>query len=153
MKLSATAALAGVYSQGETLIAAGAPELGEAATFYVSSSGNDKSPGTKKLPFATLHRAQEAVRQSRNSSAPVRVLVREGTYYLKSALTFGREDSGSKEAPMIYTAYPGERVTISGGRKLACNWNPYKNGIMMASVPSGLEFTQLFINGKRQIRA
>jgi hypothetical protein len=48
---------------------------------------------------------------------------------------------------------PGERVSISGGRKLACNWSPYKNGIMMASAPPGLEFTQLFINGKRQIRA
>jgi hypothetical protein len=153
LKLSAGAALAGVYGQGETVMAASVPELGKAATFYVSSSGNDKSPGTKKMPFATLHRAQEAVRQSRNVTASVRVLIREGTYYLKSPLTFGPKDSGSKAAPIMYTAYPGERVTISGGRKLACNWNPYKNGIMMTSVPTGLEFTQLFVNGKRQIRA
>lgn len=153
LQLSASAALAGVYGQGELLKAADAPELGEATTFYVSSSGSDKSPGTKKLPFATLHRAQEAVRQSRGGTSPVRVLVREGTYYLKSTVTFEREDSGSKEAPIIYAAYPGEHVTISGGRKLDCTWRPHKNGIMMASVPSGMEFTQLFINGKRQIRA
>jgi len=153
LKLSASAALAGVYSQGELLKAAAAPELGETATFYVSSSGGDNGPGTKKLPFATFHRAQEAVRQSRKNSAPVTVMVREGTCYLKSPLTFGPDDSGSREAPIIYAAYPGECVTISGGRKLTCNWIPYKNGIMMASVPPGLQFSQLFINGKRQIRA
>lgn len=152
MKLSATAVLAGVSSQGEGLTALAAPE-GEVGTFYVSTSGNDKSPGTKKLPFATLHRAQEAIRLSRKNSAPVRVLVREGTYYLRSPLTFSPDDSGSKGAAIIYTAYPQERVTISGGRKLTCNWIPYKNGIMMASVPANLEFSQLFINGKRQIRA
>ena len=153
MKLSATAALAGVYSQGDPLTALASPDLGEVGTFYVSTSGDDNSPGTRKLPFATLHRAQEAIRQSRKTSTPVTVLVREGTYYLRSPLTFGPEDSGSKEAPITYAAYPEERVTISGGRKLTCNWIPYKNGIMMASVPANVEFSQLFINGKRQIRA
>ena len=137
LKLSASAALAGVYSQVGPLKAVAVPELGDAGTFYVSTSGNDNSPGTKKLPFATLHRAQEAIRKSRKSSAPFTVLVREGTYYLRSPLTFGPDDSGSKEAPIIYAAYPEERVTISGGRKLTCNWIPYKNGIMMASVPPG----------------
>src|SRR5438132_42006 len=86
LKFSAGTALAGVYSPGELLKAAAVPELGEAFAFYVSSSGSDKSPGTKKLPFATLHRAQEAVRQSRKGTSPVKVLVREGTYYLKSTL-------------------------------------------------------------------
>ena len=135
------------------MTALASPDLGEVGTFYVSTSGDDNSPGTRKLPFATLHRAQEAIRQSRKTSTPVTVLVREGTYYLRSPLTFGPEDSGSKEAPITYAAYPKERVTISGGHRLTCNWIPYKNGIMMASVPANVEFFQLFINGKRQIRA
>ncbi|MFZ0760805.1 MAG: right-handed parallel beta-helix repeat-containing protein [Candidatus Sulfotelmatobacter sp.] len=153
LKLSASAALAGVYNQGKPLNAVAAPESAEVITFHVSSSGKDSNPGTVKLPFATLHRAQEAVRRRRNRSAPVTVVVREGTYYLERPLTFGPEDSGSKEAPTIYAAHPEERVTISGGRKLFCKWRPYGNGIMMAEVAPGMEFTQLFVNGKRQIRA
>jgi len=153
LKLSACATLASIHTHGRVLETVATAKLGEVGTFYVSSSGNDQNPGNVNLPFATLHRAQEAVRRSRNKSTPVKVLVREGTYYLNSPLTFGNEDSGSNEAPVIYTAYPGERVTISGGRKLVCNWTPYEDGIMMARVPPTLKFDQLFINGKRQIRA
>ena len=56
-------------------------------------------------------------------------------------------------APVIYAAQPGEDVVISGGRSLSLRWIPYKNEIMKASVPTGLNFTQMFVNGKRQIRA
>jgi hypothetical protein len=153
LKLSASAALAGVYSQGEALKAMGTPESSEPTTLHVSSAGNDTNPGTMKLPFATLHRAQKAVRQRQKKSVPVTVLVREGTYYLETPLTLSLADSGSADAPTTYAAYPEESVTLSGGRKLACNWKPFKDGIMMAEVAPGLEFTQLFINGKRQIRA
>jgi Right handed beta helix region len=153
LKLGAGAALAGVYRQPAPVEAVAVPESGQATTFHVSSLGNDARPGTAKLPFATLHRAQEAVRRLEQRSAPVTVMVREGTYHLKSPLTFGPEDSGSEASPTIYAAYPEEGVTISGGRKLECNWKPHKNGIMMAEVEPGLDFTQLFVNGKRQIRA
>lgn len=153
MKISACAALAASHAEGKSLNSLAAPKSSEAVTFYIASSGNDRNPGTVKLPFATLDRAQEAVRRLQDSSAPVTVLIREGTYYLKSPLTFRSDDSGSNRAQVLYAAYPSERVTISGGRKLSCNWTPYKNGIMMASVPPGLQFSQLFINGKRQIRA
>src|SRR5208337_5696798 len=97
--------------------------------------------------------AQEACRKCAKGSTPIRVLVREGTYYLESPLRFLPEDSGTSEAQVIYAAYLGEKVTLSGGRELICNWVPYKAGIMMASIPPGLEFTQLFVNSKRQIRA
>lgn len=153
LKITGGAALAAVHRPGRRLESLAVPESGEAATFYVASSGNDKNPGTVKLPFSTIHRAQEAVRRSRKNSGAVTVLIREGTYYLKSPLTFGPEDSGSGRAPITYAAYPGERVTISGGCKVLCNWTPYKNGIMTTPVPRGLQFSQLFINGKRQIRA
>ena len=152
LKLSAGAVLTAANTHGRTLPTAATTESVEAGTFYVSSSGNDKNPGTLKLPFATLYRAQEAVRR-RNKATPMLVLVREGTYYLDSPLTFAPEDSGGKETPVIYAAYSGETVTISGGRKLVCRWRPYKDGIMMAPVPPGLKFDQLFINGRRQIRA
>ena len=120
--------------------------------FYVSSDGKDSSPGTSSAPFASLHRAQRAVRQALKHG-PVRVIVREGTYYLDQPLMFGPEDSGSPSAPVIYAAEAGARVTISGGRRLSCKWSGYKNGIVMTPVAGGSDFTQLFVDGKRQIRA
>jgi Right handed beta helix region len=151
LKLSTSSALAIVQSRGKIL--ENAPEPDETVTFYVSFAGNDDNPGTLGLPFASLHRALAAVRESRRRSVPVKVLVREGSYYLKSPLVFDPRDSGTKKAPVSFAAYPGERITISGGRRLACNWSPYKNGIMMTPVSPGLKFTQLFINGKRMTRA
>ncbi|MCD6155520.1 MAG: hypothetical protein J7J32_00495, partial [Candidatus Atribacteria bacterium] len=129
------------------------------ADFYVSPDGDDSNPGTEKNPFATFKQAQEAVRKlkKKKKKGPIIVLVREGTYYLKEPLVFGPEDSGTKEQPIIYAAYPGEKPTISGGKKLACDWKPYRDGIMMCELPEvkegKLSFTQLFVNGKRQIRA
>lgn len=124
----------------------------ESREFYVSPAGNDPNPGTETLPFATLSRAQQAVRHAKRQG-PIHVWIRKGSYYLESTFTFTPEDSGTFESPVTYAAQPGEKVLISGGRPLACRWTPHKNGIMKTSVPSGLNFTQLFVNGKRQIRA
>jgi len=155
LKLSSAAAAAAATvarGAGEVLRSLGdlPPEEG---TFHVSPQGDDNNPGTAGSPFATLPRAQRALREMKNGSSPVKVLVREGTYYLDSPLTFGPEDSGTSTAPIAFAADGGHRVTISGGRKLVCSWTSYKDGIMMTSVPPGLDFTQLFVNGKRQIRA
>ena len=49
---------------------------------------------------------------------PVRVVLRAGTYYLDSPLEFGPEDSGTRNAPVVYAAAAGEKVTLSGGRRL-----------------------------------
>jgi len=125
----------------------------EETTFYVSPRGNDNHDGSAASPFATLPRAQRAIREKKSGSVPVKVVLLEGTYYLDTPLTFGPEDSGAEATPVVYAAEPGRRVTVSGGRRLTCQWVQYKNGIMMAKVPKGLDFTQLFVDGKRQIRA
>lgn len=120
--------------------------------FYVSSKGSDRSPGTKAKPFASLARAQRAVRRI-GCERPIHVWIREGTYYLDASLTFEARDSGTQDAPIIYEAHPGEDVVLSGGRELTCRWTAYRDGIMQTPVPAGLSFTQLFVNGKRQTRA
>jgi len=153
LKLSGGAALAGMQSRRAPFAAVDAAESGSAPILHVSFSGDDSNPGTPQSPLATLHGAQRAARRLRKSLAPLTIMVREGTYYLDRPLIFGSEDSGEKEAPITYLACPGERVTISGGRKLRCNWQPYQDGIMMAEVEKGSNFTQLFVDGKRQIRA
>ena len=128
------------------------------ADFRVATTGSDADPGTEEKPFATLAKARDAVVElKRTKEGPMSVLVRGGTYYLDEPLAFGPEDSGTAEGAVTYAAYPGELATISGGRKLDCRWKPFKDGIMMSELPEvkteGLTFTQLFVNGNRQIRA
>src|SRR5437016_3538059 len=155
LKLSGSAALAAAtVARGSADIPESLADLPrDAGTFYVSTRGDDETDGTATAPFATLQRAQRALREMKDGSASVKVVVLEGTYYLDSPLTFAPDDSGTSAAPILYAASPGQRVTISGGRKLACKWRSYKNGIMMTEVPPKLDFSQLFVNGKRQSRA
>jgi hypothetical protein len=128
-----------------------APSPGE-TSFFVSVHGDDANPGTESRPFATLARAQRAVRLVSRKS-PIQVRIRAGTYYLESTLRFEPPDSGGPEAPVTWEAVAGETVTLSAGRRLNCRWVPHAHGIMKTQVPAGLDFTQLFVNGKRQIRA
>lgn len=128
------------------------------SNFYVATNGNDRNPGTEQKPFATLARARDAIQILKQSkTGPLTVFVRAGTYYQKEPLIFEPQHSGAQESPIVYKAYPGERVTLSAGRRLNCRWKPLHGGIVMCSVPEvkygKLWFTQLFVNGKRQIRA
>jgi hypothetical protein len=127
-------------------------------TFYIAASGNDGNPGSEDQPFATFERAQLEVRSWKSKhEQPITILAREGTYYLANPLVFESVDSGTDEHPIIYSSYPEETAVISGGVSITGEWRPYKNGIMMCDLPEAkagtLKFTQLFINGKRQIRA
>jgi len=116
---------------------------------HVALNGDDANPGTASAPLATLAGARDTIRRLRRSRAvPVQVVVHAGTHYLREPLVLTVEDSG-----IAYEAAPGERVTLSGGRRLVGDWKPFRDGILMCPVPAGLEFTQLFINGKRQVRA
>src|ERR1035438_6368583 len=104
----------------------------EAQLYFVSSAGNDANPGTLQRPFATLQRAQEAVRQKRGD-----VFLRGGTYYLPGTLVFTAQDSGTKDAPVVFLNYKNEKPVISGGVGLEyLDWQPYTNGIFQAKVPA-----------------
>ena len=98
-----------------------------AADFFVSPQGKDRwsgkpaDPGENDGPFATVARAREAVRallKTQKEPRRVRVVLRGGTYYLDSPLEFGPEDSGTENAPVVYAAAAGEKVVLSGGRRL-----------------------------------
>ncbi|MCX7885722.1 MAG: hypothetical protein N3B01_00490, partial [Verrucomicrobiae bacterium] len=96
-----------------------------AETFYVASNGNDcwsgrlASPNHRRTdgPFATLARAQEAVRALKAGGelkGPVTVRIRGGVYRLSKPLVFTPADSGSERCPVVYAAAPGERVGRTG---------------------------------------
>ncbi|TXK83784.1 right-handed parallel beta-helix repeat-containing protein [Paenibacillus sp. N3.4] len=130
----------------------------ETYTFYVGNNGKDTNPGTLDEPFATLEHARQAIRQFKQQvNGQFTVLVREGTYYFENTLTFEPEDSGSEGVVITYQAYPGEKVILSGGRRIVGEWRPYRDGIVVCELSDWAEtdisFTQLFVDGRRQTRA
>jgi hypothetical protein len=122
-----------------------------AQDFYVAPNGSDENPGSVEKPFKSIARAQSQVRKSPNlGKQPMRVLLREGTYYLDETIVFVPEDSGAPDAPVTYSSFKDENVTISGGTRLTLDWEPYRDGIFQAKTAAGLEIDQLFVNGQRQ---
>jgi len=102
------------------------------ADFYVATDGDDGNPGTKDRPIATLHRARDTVRELKPQQGlkkPVTVLVRGGKYFLENTLVLSDGDSGTRQCPISYKAYPGEHPILSGGQKVI-GWEPYKGKIL-----------------------
>ncbi|MHB0935263.1 MAG: right-handed parallel beta-helix repeat-containing protein [Armatimonadota bacterium] len=97
--------------------AAEAPVL-PAVEYYVAATGDDRAPGTREQPFATLERAREAVRGVIAGKTPVRITVwlGGGTYARNASFELKAADSGWKEAPVTWRALPGTDVRLSGGR-------------------------------------
>jgi hypothetical protein len=137
------------------------------ADFFVSGQGRDTwsgkqaDPGGSDGPFATVARAREAVQallKTRKEPGPVRVILRGGTYYLDAPLELGPEDSGTEQAPVVYSAAAGERVVLSGGRRLRNGHRGEVNGrkawvVDIPEVKAGTwRFRQLFVNGERRPR-
>ena len=88
----------------------------------------------------------------------MRVVLRGGTYYLAETLTFGPEDSGAPDAPVVYVATAGEAVVLSGGRRIKGGRWGVANGhkAWIVDIPEVKEgkwnFRQLFVNGVRSPR-
>ena len=123
--------------------------LGSAQPYFVSPSGDDANPGTLEKPFATLYRAQAAARQMRGD-----VFLRGGIHYLSEPLVFTAEDSGTKDAPVVFQNYRDEEAIVSGGVQLLnLAWQPHANGLYQTTVPADLRTEEIFINGERQILA
>lgn len=137
------------------------------ADFFVSPRGHDAwsgksaDPGENDGPFATIPRAREAIRALLKAQAQpqsIRVVLRGGTYYLDSPLDFGPKDSGTKQAPVVFAAAPGEKVIVSGGRRLEGGRWGEVNGrkAWVVDIPEvrsrQWRFRQLFVNGARRPR-
>lgn len=110
---------------------------------FVSPDGSNDNAGTQESPFASVQRCADAVQPGQ------RCVLRSGTY----RETVTPPSSGSAEAPIIFTNYPGERPVISGAdlvsdfaaegdqQKATVDWD------------LGIGNNQLFINGEMQPEA
>lgn len=124
--------------------------------FHISPDGNDASVGTMKSPFATMAHAKSKVLEYKrsNPTIPITVFLRGGKYYLTEPVVFTSDDSGTKNAPITYKAYGNEVPEILGGIKLAdLKWRKVDENIYKTSVPKGLVFETLFVNGEQKVLA
>lgn len=83
---------------------------------YVSPNGTKDGDGSIDNPFNSLNAAKIAVRKLKkaNTGVPITVYLRGGMYNDASVI-FDSEDSGEKNAPIIYSAYKDEIPVFSGG--------------------------------------
>ena len=100
-------------------------------TFYVSSTGNDRWSGSKAEPasdrtdgpFATLERARDAVRSLKQTrglpEGGITIRLRGGNYQRSATFRLTAEDGGTSKAAILWRAYEGEKVHLSGGMNVS----------------------------------
>ena len=145
---------------------------GNAADIYVSPRGNDRNPGTKEQPLATL---QAAIRKARDlrrlNDASVKdgihIILRGGNYPVLETIVLRPEDSGTDDSPTWIEAATNEQPVLSGGviiggwKKLvtpvAGLQKKYQQQIWVADLPVSnghlFNFRQLWVNDVKAVRA
>lgn len=141
-----------------------------AAEIYVAKNGADTNLGTKEKPFATLHAAIRKARELRRLNdtsikGGIKIMIGKGVYQLNEPIVLRPEDSGTKDSPTEIIAT--EKVVLSGGVKIS-GWKKLNGNIAglpkesigkiwVTDIPnfdgSDLQFRQLWVNGKKAIRA
>lgn len=118
-------------------VSANEKATGTDKVFWVAASGADDNPGTENAPFRTLEAARDAIRQIKAETGlpegGVKVYIRGGEYRIDNSFLLEQQDSGEPGKPIVYSAYPDERVQLIGG----------------VHIPSNL-FTQVTDEGIRQ---
>jgi len=99
---------------------------------YVSAQGSDENDGTFKNPFRTLEAARDKMRKMEVPEGGVTVFIRGGIYYRDSEFILNAKDSGSKDKPIRYMAYPGETPVFTQGIELDLNMaeKVYDNSVL-----------------------
>ena len=129
--MKTSAATAGCIALGLMLSCLGS--VVGAATFHVAVSGDDANPGTRNRPFATPHRARDAVRAAKEAG-PVEVILAAGTYELSKPLELTAADSGTAASPITWRAASGAEVRLVGGRMVR-GFAPVTDARVLARLP------------------
>lgn len=91
---------------------------------YVALTGDDSTgDGSESSPYRTLEAARDHIRAVKAASGlpsgGAAVYLRGGDYKLDHSFSLLEADSGEAGKPIIYQAYPGEKVRLLGGVKLS----------------------------------
>jgi hypothetical protein len=121
--------------------------------FDVSPRGSDTGDGSAARPFASLERAQAAVRGV-NANHSVTVRLADGVYRLDAPLRFSEADGGQDGYVVRWEAAPDARPVISGGVPVA-GWRraDARRDIWVADIPRGADPRQLWVNDRAARRA
>ena len=95
---------------------------------YISPDGNDQNAGTQTAPLKSIEKARDIVRVLRKGSPDKTVVVYlgGGIYPVEHPVVFTTDDSGNKNAPVIYKAKEGEKPVFTGSKMLK-NWEVLKD--------------------------
>lgn len=134
--------------------------IANGADFYVSTDGDDAGAGSADAPFATIARAQHAVRQriaAGDHEGDIVVEIAGGRYELAGPIVFESADGdAAADRAVIYEAAKGATPVFSGGRVIH-GWKAGPDGVWRTTIPAVRDgewkFNELFVNGKRAIRA
>ena len=98
----------------------GSVMYGQSIEFFVATNGSDTNPGTITSPFATIEKARDVIRKSKEKSQSINFVVylRKGTYHRNSGFILKDIDSGISGYPIVYRPYRDEEVIFSGGVSL-----------------------------------
>ncbi len=118
---------------------------------YASPSGTGTACSSSAPCSLTTAHGQEQAHTS-GMTGDIVVNLAGGTYRLSSTLAFGAGDSATNGYSVIYQAEPGTTPVLSGGTQVS-GWTEGSGGIWQASVPSGFDTRQLYVNGVRANRA
>jgi hypothetical protein len=141
-----------------TLVAGQAWAADQVAQIHVDPNGQNTNAGTREAPLATIDAAREAARKlvRHMDAGQVNVVIHGGVYRIEEPIIFASEDGGTESVSVTYTAAPGERPVISGGRTIA-GFKVNDDGTWVTEIPdvkSGQwTFRQLYANGSRAVRA
>lgn len=137
-------------SSNQTNTAAGQPDT--IGAIYASPNGAG-SACTLDAPCSITAAQHLARTASARATADVAVYLRGGTYVLSEPLTFDSRDSAANGFRVVYQAYQGETPVISGGRKIT-GWTQVPGSAEWQAVaPAGIIPRQLYVNGRRAVRA
>lgn len=131
---------------------------GYSQKIFLSPAGNDNNPGTMEKPLATLRKAADQAREIRkeNGKQPVEVIALEGEYFMMQPLTLTASDAGTTDAPLVFRSEPGKKAVFRGGITIT-GFEKVNDNLWKAFIPNvayyDSYFEQLYINGKRAVRA
>jgi hypothetical protein len=105
------------------------------AAIHVSPHGDDRNPGTRAKPLASLEAARDAARALKRggkmTGAGVTVWLHGGDYIRTRALDLSADDSGRPDRATTWRAWPGEDVRWLGGRRLT-GFRPLRDAAVLA---------------------
>ena len=105
-------------------------------------------------PLASIEEAGKVARSiDRSGIESIRIVIREGTYYLDRPLHLGVADSGSRECDVVYEAFPGEFPIVSAGVRIEGWSETTHNGRRAWIAPApGFKFHSIWVNDQRRYR-